>query len=281
MKHRLDHLVRTATGRGRAVGAFTCYDLATAHGVVSAAAEVGEGVVLLVSPSTAARPYGLDLIRGLRAVADAAPVPACVELDHAGDLGLVERAVDAGADAVLVDGSKLGYEENVRLILDARERLAGREVVFEAELGRISGNEDVAALIESGSSELTDPDQATDFVRRTGVDLLAVSVGNVHGTYRGEPVIDHDRLSALAAAVDVPLVLHGASGLPATTLRRCIGQGVGKINVNTELRRAVLERLAISVPAALDEGLNLEAVLADWSDTVSTQVRAMVTTFAA
>lgn len=280
MQQRLDHLARAALARGRSAGAFTCYDLATAHGVVTAAADAGEGVVLLVSPSTAARTYGLDLVRSLRAVADAAPVPVSVQLDHAGDLDLVERVVGAGADAVLVDGSRGGYEENVRLVLAARERLAGRDVVLEAELGRISGDEDVAALVASGSGELTDPAQAADFVRRTGVDLLAVSVGNVHGTYQGEPVIDHERLAAVAATVDVPLVLHGASGLPAETLRRCVGQGVGKVNVNTELRGAVLGRLATTVPAALADGLNLEAVLADWSVEVSGQVRAMLSRLA-
>lgn len=281
MRARLDTIARTALSRGRAAGAFTCYDLATAHGVVAAATEAGEGVALLVSPSTAAKPYGPHLVRALRALADQAEVPVSVQLDHAADLDLVSRIVDAGADAVLVDGSREGYEGNVELVLRARELLAGRDVVLEAELGRIEGNEDVATLIASDAGELTDPGQAAEFVERTGVELLAVSIGNVHGTYQGDPVLDHDRLDAIAAAVDVPLVLHGASGLPARTVARCVASGVGKINVNTELRRAVLRHLDEEVPAALDAGANLESVLTSWSDVARRQVLQLVEGFTA
>jgi tagatose 1,6-diphosphate aldolase GatY/KbaY len=281
MRARLDTIARSALARGRAAGAFTCYDLATAYGVVDAATEADEGVVLLVSPSTAARPYGPQLVRSLRTVADDAPVPVSVQLDHAADLDLITRIVAAGADAVLVDGSKQGYEGNVELLLRARERLAGQDVVLEAELGRIEGDEDVATLIASDAGELTDPAQAAEFVERTGVELLAVSIGNVHGTYVGEPVLDHNRLDAVAATVDVPLVLHGASGLPAGAVSRSIASGVGKINVNTELRRAVLEHLAEAVPAALDRGANLESVLTSWSDVARRQVLRMVEGFTA
>ena len=281
MRARLDTIARSALSQDRAAGAFTCYDLATAYGVVDAATEVGQGVVLLVSPSTAARPHGPHLVRSLRALADDAAVPVSVQLDHASDLDLIERIVDAGADAVLVDGSKQGYDGNLALILQARERLAGRDVVLEAELGRIEGNEDVATLITSDAGELTDPAQAAEFVERTGVDLLAVSVGNVHGTYVGDPVLDHDRLDAVAAAVDVPLVLHGASGLPADTIRRTVASGVGKINVNTELRRAVLQHLATAAPVALDGGANLEKVLSGWADVARQQVLQVMRAFTA
>ncbi|WP_159793075.1 class II fructose-bisphosphate aldolase [Puerhibacterium puerhi] len=264
MRANLSAIVRSALDRGRAAAAFTCYDLTTATGVVDVATELGEGVVLLVSPSTAAKPYGPHLVRALRALADDAAVPVSVQLDHAADLDLIVRTVDAGADAVLVDGSKAGYTGNVALLRRARERLSGRHVVLEAELGRIEGNEDVAALIASGAGELTDPGEAAQFVRDTEVDLLAVSIGNVHGRYLGEPVLDHARLSAIAAAVDVPLVLHGASGLPTETVRRCVAAGVGKINVNTELRRAVLECLTAEAPGALEHGANIESLLGSW-----------------
>ncbi|HKX66602.1 MAG TPA: class II fructose-bisphosphate aldolase [Intrasporangium sp.] len=281
MQTRLDAIVHSALDRGRAAGAFTCYDLATAYGVVQAATEAGQGVILLVAPSTAARPYGPHLVRALRALADTAPVPVSVQLDHADDLDLVLRTVRAGADAVLVDGSKQGYEGNVELLLRARELLARHDVVLEAELGRIEGNEDVARLIASGGGELTDPGQAADFVERTGVDLLAVSIGNVHGSYLGEPLIDHGRLDAIRAAVEVPLVLHGASGLPVETVRRCISSGVGKINVNTELRRAVLEHLIDQAPVALHRGADLESLLGSWSDVVRHQVLSLIEGFTA
>lgn len=280
MRARLDTIARAALAEERAAGAFTCYDLATAYGVVDAATEVGQGVVLLVSPSTAARPYGLALVRSLRALADHAAVPVSVQLDHASDLDLISRIVEAGADAVLVDGSKQGYDGNLALVTRAREVL-GPDIVLEAELGRIEGDEDVATLIASDAGQLTDPGQAAEFVQQTGVDLLAVSIGNVHGTYVGDPVLDHDRLDAIAAAVDVPLVLHGASGLPGDTVRRTVASGVGKINVNTELRRAVLQHLAEAAPEALEGGANLESVLTSWSDVARRQVLQVMGSFTA
>lgn len=281
MRTRLDTLVRSAQSAGRAAGAFTCYDLTTAAAVVAAAADRDEGVVLLVSPSTAATTYGQTLVRALRTLADHAPVPVSIQLDHAGDLDLILRTVEAGADAVLVDGSKGGYAANVALVLQARELLADHDVALEAELGRIEGNEDVAALVAAGAAGLTDPAQAKDFVAQTGVDLLAVSIGNVHGSYLGDPVIDHERLDDIAAEVDLPLVLHGASGLSPLTVRRCITSGVGKINVNTELRTAVLERLAATVPAALAHGANLESVMRSWSDEARNQVSQILSSLVA
>jgi tagatose 1,6-diphosphate aldolase GatY/KbaY len=281
MRAHLDRLARSAVERGRAVGAFTCYDFATAYGVVAAATQLDEGVALLISPSTAATAYGQDLVRGLRSMADHAPVPVSIQLDHASDLELIRRTVESGADAVLVDGSRNGYAGNVELVRQAADVLRDLDCALEAELGRIAGDEDVAALIASGSMALTDPDQAAEFVRETGVGLLAVSVGNVHGSYLGQPVIDHDRLDALAASVDVPLVLHGASGLPPATLRRCVASGVGKVNVNTELRTALLTHLAESTPAVLTNGANLERLMNEWTQVASAQVTKVLATLTA
>lgn len=147
---------------------------------------------------------------------------------------------------------------------------------------------EVRAMIEVGAAELfagrvTDPeltamDADLDKMRAAHA---RTDVGNVHGTYQGDPVLDHDRLDAIAAAVDVPLVLHGASGLPARTVARCVASGVGKINVNTELRRAVLRHLDEEVPAALDAGANLESVLTSWSDVARRQVLQLVQGFTA
>ncbi|MGB3258365.1 MAG: class II fructose-bisphosphate aldolase [Ornithinimicrobium sp.] len=279
MRTRLDQIVRAARSQSRAAGAFTCYDLATAIGVVAAAEKTDQGVVLLVSPTTAATDYGQHLVRSLRQLADHAPVPVSVQLDHASDLALITRTVAAGADAVLVDGSKQGDEANIALILEARRRLPG-ETVIEAELGRIQGNEDVATLIASGGGELTDPDGAVAFVERAEVDLLAVSVGNVHGTYLGDPVLDYDRLDAISSRVDVPLVLHGASGLPPEMTQRSIELGIGKINVNTELRTAVLTHLSSAAPAALEHGSNVEELLASWSGVVTARAEEILAGFA-
>lgn len=272
MRSRLDEIARSCGTRGKAVGAFTCYDLATAHAVVRAAIDLSEPVVLLVSPATAASRYGSDLVAGVRAVADRAPIPVSVQLDHARDLDVVRRTVKAGADAVLIDGSHLGLADNIEFVRAAKAAL-GADVVVEAELGRINGNEDVALSTGSGTEGLTDPDEARMYVEATGADLLAVSVGNVHGRYAGEPSIDQPRLAAIAQRVHVPLVMHGASGLSSEVLRECVGNGISKVNVNTELRQQLLNYLDTAVPAALGAGLNLDRLFAGWTADVRDMAR--------
>lgn len=249
-------LVAERGRRGAAAGAFTCYDLETARGVLRAAAAVGAPVILLVSPQSFRRPGGDALLAALRAAAELAPGPACVQLDHVDDLGLVERAFELGAGAVMADGSKLPLEDNVAFVRAAAERAraAGGEV--EAELGRVEGDEDVAAAAEAGL--LTDPAEARAFVEQTGAACLAVSIGNVHGAYARPPALDWPRLDALREQVEVPISLHGASGLPESDVQRAIRAGVAKINVNTELRGRYLAVTAERLESVRDGSRLLE-----------------------
>jgi len=268
MQTRLDHLVTSALQQGSAVPAFTCYDFTTALAVVGAAEESGTGVILLVAPKTAATANGLRLISALRGLADAATVPVAVQLDHASDLHVMADAVRAGADSVLADGSSLPYEDNIALVQAARA-LLGSDVVLEAELGGLAGDEDRA--FEAGQSGvdvagLTDSAQVEDFVSRTGAELLAVAVGNVHGKYKGEPKIRWDVLQDIAARIHIPLVLHGASGIPAEELVKAAAMNVGKVNFNTELRTGVLATLQDQLPAHRADGENLQGLLALWNE---------------
>jgi tagatose 1,6-diphosphate aldolase GatY/KbaY len=233
---------------GAAAGSFTCYDVTTACGVVHAAEAADVPVILLVSEASVASRDGRLLLPALGAVARSARVPVCVQFDHASSLGLIGEALASGAvGAVLADGSRLPYEDNVAFASAARE-LAGRHgAEIEVELGHVEGGEDVAAATAAG--KLTDPTAAADFVAATGASCLAVSIGNVHGTYSAAPALDWTRLDAIRAAVDVPLSLHGASGLPQGDLRRAVAAGVAKVNVNTEVR----ERIFAMLDSRLDE----------------------------
>jgi tagatose 1,6-diphosphate aldolase GatY/KbaY len=267
MRTRLDHLVTSALQRGSAVPAFTCYDFTTALAVVGAAEESGRGVILLVAPKTAATPNGLRLIAALRGLADAASEPVSVQLDHASDLDVMAGAVAAGADSVLADGSSLPYEDNIELVRKARA-LLGPDVVLEAELGGLAGDEDRAfGADEAGVSVagLTDSAQVEDFVSRTGAELLAVAVGNVHGKYKGEPQVRWDVLQDIAVRTHIPLVLHGASGIPAEELVKAASMNVGKVNFNTELRTGVLATLQEQLPVHRADGENLQALLGHWN----------------
>lgn len=269
MRTRLDHLVTSALQHGSAVPAFTCYDFTTALAVVAAAEEAGQGVILLVAPKTAATTNGLRLIAALRGLADDAAVPVSVQLDHATDLNVIADAVAAGADAVLADGSALPFEDNVALVCKARA-LLGADVVVEAELGGLAGDEDRAFGADAASAGdavagLTDSAQVEEFVSRTGADLLAVAVGNVHGKYKGEPQLRWDLLQDIAVQTHLPLVLHGASGIPAEELAKAAAMNVGKVNFNTELRTGVLTVLQEQVPLHRADGENLQGLLGHWT----------------
>lgn len=281
MRVRLDSLVSAALKRGSAVPAFTCYDFTTALAVVAAAEDAGLGAILLVSPSTAATPGGLRLIAALRGLADVAGVPVAVQLDHASDLRVIADAVAAGADSVLVDGSSLDYEDNIALVRAARAALDGAgfagEIVIEAELGGLAGNEDRAFGADAagnapgpGTAGLTDSAQVEDFVARTGAQLLAVAVGNVHGKYQGEPELRWDVLQDIAVRTRIPLVLHGASGIPAAELVKAASMNVGKVNFNTELRTGVLETLETHTAAHRRDGENLQGLLSEWGAAAGT-----------
>lgn len=267
MRVRLDHLVTSALHQGSAVPAFTCYDFTTALAVVAAAEQAGRGAILLVAPKTAATSNGLRLISALRGLADAADVPVAVQLDHATDLRVMADAVAAGADSVLADGSALPYEDNIALVVAARSLLGG-DVVLEAELGGLAGDEDRAfGADQSGVAVagLTDSAQVEDFVSRAGADLLAVAVGNVHGKYKGEPQLRWDVLQDIAVRTHIPLVLHGASGIPAEELVKAAAMNVGKVNFNTELRTGVLATLAEQLPGHRADGENLQGLLGHWN----------------
>jgi tagatose 1,6-diphosphate aldolase GatY/KbaY len=267
MRTRLDHLVTAALQQGSAVPAFTCYDFTTALAVVGAAEDVGRGVILLVAPKTAAGPDGLRLIAALRGLADAASVPVSVQLDHASDLRVMADAVTAGADSVLADGSSLAYEDNIALVREARAVL-GAGVVLEAELGGLAGDEDRAFGADQAGvavAGLTDSAQVEDFVARTGAELLAVAVGNVHGKYKGDPQLRWDVLQDIAVRTHIPLVLHGASGIPAGELVKAAAMNVGKVNFNTELRTGVLSTLQDQLPAHRADGENLQGLLGHWN----------------
>ncbi len=245
-------LLEERRARGAAAGAFTCYDVTTALGVVQAAEARAEPAILLVAEASFRAPPGRALVRALLAVAEEARVPMAVQLDHVADDALVDAALAAGVGAVMADGSTLPPADNAAFVAAVRGRAGGAGV--EAELGHVAGGEDVAAATEAGA--LTDPGEAAAFVAATGCDCLAVSIGNVHGRYASPPRLDWERLARIRAAVDVPLSLHGASGLPDEDVRRAVALGVAKVNVNAELRERYLTRLRERLPAALD-GLRL------------------------
>lgn len=190
----------------------------------------------------------------MRLALDAArssPARLGVHLDHSRDLDEITACLEAGYTSVMIDGSHLPFAENIALTREAVRRARDHGAWVEAELGALAGDEDVSTNATAAGAPMTDPAQAAEFVAETGVDALAVAVGNVHG-FTAHPVrLDLTRLSAIREAVPVPLVLHGASGLPEDQLLGALKRGVAKINVNAELRRAYLRAVQDELPTAL------------------------------
>jgi tagatose 1,6-diphosphate aldolase GatY/KbaY len=260
---RFAEILDDARTARRAVGAFTCYDVTTALGVLRAADEVGVPTILLVSNASFTGQNGPPLVVALTAVAAHAQASACVQLDHVSDLETIERAIELGIGAVMADGSRMSVEDNALFVKEAVRLAARAGAGVEAELGHIEGGEDVATATRAGA--LTDPDDAFEFVARSEADCLAVSIGNVHGAYAEPPSLDWSRLAQIRDRVAIPLSLHGASGLSEHDLRTAVTRGIVKVNVNAELRRRAFLELGDRL-AELASGyrlLELQEGLAD------------------
>jgi tagatose 1,6-diphosphate aldolase GatY/KbaY len=234
-------MLRRAWAQRCALVGFSIYNLEQGLGVVRAAE--AEGVpVLLQAGSSAFRYAGREpLARLAQGLAQTASVPVGIHLDHATELSEIDACLRLGYTSVMFDGSALALDENVRVTCEVVTRAHRAGAWVEAELAGIAGDEDESAGAEAGA--LTDPQLAAEFVAATGVDALAVAVGNVHGMPAEPASLDLELLGRIADAVAVPLVLHGASGVPEGDVAAAIALGVAKLNVNTELRRAFREAL--------------------------------------
>jgi tagatose 1,6-diphosphate aldolase GatY/KbaY len=244
---RFGKVLALAREAGRAVGAFTCYDLLGFEAVVRAAESRRAPVIVLVSLSSFVAEGGERLVRAFAAAARGSSVEVLLQLDHAPDERLIERAADCGVDAVMADGSKLPFAENLAFTRAVASSVRPRGIGVEAELGRVEGHEDEAGETLSGA--MTEPDEADKLVEESGVDCLAVAVGNVHGHYSGTPELDWARLEEIRGRIPTLLSLHGASGLPEADLERAVSLGVTKFNVNTELRAAYFRHLGEDLDA--------------------------------
>jgi tagatose 1,6-diphosphate aldolase GatY/KbaY len=234
-------LVREARSKGVAIGAFNTYNLEITRAIVAAAEKLSQPVILQLGVPTI-KASGEPLVMATLAAARVAQVPVAVHLDHCPDLDLIEACFAWGLSSALADGSHLPFAQNVAFTRRAVDLAARYGGAIEAELGYLAGTED-GMTVEERASSLTDPTQAREFVAETRAALLAVSIGNVHGYTPAPPPLDFARLVQVAIQVDVPLVLHGASGIPQEDIQRAIPMGIAKLNVNTEVRTAFLRAI--------------------------------------
>ena len=182
-------------------------------------------------------------------LAKAAKAPVALHLDHGVDMDYLKRAIDLGFNSVMIDASGYGFEDNVRITKEAADYAHAHGVDIEAEIGHVGGTTESPTEMEESESVYTTVEEATAFVRQTGVDSLAVSIGTSHGVYKNSknPELNFTRLKELADSVPVPLVLHGGSGTGDDNLKRCVKEGITKVNVFTEFTTAALEHAAKAV----------------------------------
>jgi ketose-bisphosphate aldolase len=247
-----------ARARGTAIAAITTYTLESTRAICLAAEQAGAPVIIQAGSSSAGA-VGLDLLAATAlAAAERSVARVGVHLDHATDVDEIRHCLDLGYTSVMIDGSHLPFEDNVAVTRGVVEAARPKGAWVEAELGALAGQEDVSTTAQPGGGEFTDPDQAAEFAARTGVDALAVAVGNVHGLTTTPVRLDLDRLRAIASATPTPLVLHGASGLPEADLLAAVRGGVVKVNFNAELRRAYLSAVASAVSEPGDDVRRLQ-----------------------
>lgn len=258
-------LLTLAKKGGYAVGAFNINNLEILQAVVSAG-EVEKSPAIIAVSEGAIQYAGLAYIVSMaRTASDQASVPLSLHLDHGKDLEIIRSCIENGFTSVMIDGSHLELEENIAITRKVVEWAKKKAVSVEGELGRLRGIEDKVSVSER-EAFLTDPQAAEEFVKKTEVDALAIAIGTSHGAYKfkGEVKLDFERLKEIARRVDIPLVLHGASGVPQSVLekaerfgaklpgakgipddaiQRAVSLGIAKINIDTDLRLSFIGAL--------------------------------------
>lgn len=242
-------LLENARRGGYAVPAFNVDNLESVLGVLRAAENTDRPVIIQTIPRTL-RYGGIPVYSAMvRSLYKGNP-DISIHLDHGGDVGICKACIDAGYTSVMIDGSALDFDGNVGLTKEVVDVAHPLGISVEGELGTIGGKEETQSEIK-----YTEVSEAEEFVLRTGVDSLAIGVGTAHGVYKGVPHIAVDRIEEIAAKINTPLVLHGASGLSDEVIIACIKAGISKINFATQLRQAFTQGLKEGIaenPEAFD-----------------------------
>ena len=230
-------ILMKAQQEGYAVGAFNAENMEMVQAIVAAAEELSSPVIIQTTPGSL-QYADTDMFFGMvNAEAKKAKVPVALHLDHGNSAELCAKAILSGYTSIMIDGSKLAFSENVALTKKVVEFAHAMGVPVEGELGTVGGKEDTHEVKDSEQS-YTDPEEAKEFAEQTGVDFLAVGIGNAHGFYKGVPKLRFDILEKTQSLVSIPIVLHGASGIPDEDVKKSTGLGICKVNFATELRDA-------------------------------------------
>lgn len=248
----VDSLLTEAKKGGYAVGAFNCNNMEIVQAIIAAAEQEKSPVIIQASQGAikyAGLPYIVSLVR---TAAEQASVPVALHLDHGTSFDQVIQCIGSGFTSVMIDWSKYPLEENIAMTKQILSVARPLGVSVEAELGKIGGTED-DVTVSDREATFTDPDEAARFVEETGIRSLAVAIGTAHGQYKGEPKLDFDRLKEIVEKTNIPIVLHGSSGVPDAALQEAVRLGVCKINIDTNIREAFTEGVREALAANPNE----------------------------
>jgi tagatose 1,6-diphosphate aldolase GatY/KbaY len=248
-----------ATEEKYAVGAFNCTNLIQMGAVVEAAVELKAPLILQasVAPSKFLKPQVIAAI--YKTLAESAPIPICLHLDHCNEVDFCRECADAGYTNIMIDASKQDFPENIRQTREVVDYCHGLgNISVEGELGTVSGVEDQVKVAED-EAQLCDPEQALEFVDKTGIDIFAPAIGTAHGVYKTKnPKIDFERLEKTAALINgkeirAPLVVHGGTGLQPDVVKTLVSLGGAKYNVSTDLKHTLIDTTYDYITANRDQ----------------------------
>ena len=294
----LEHL-RAGRASGWAVGGFNVYNLESTRAVIAAATNLRAPVMIQTSEGAVEHAGFGNIASIVRRLAEEAPVPVALHMDHGKSIEVARAAVEAGYTSVMIDTSRLPLEENIAATREIVEFAHARDVQVEAEIGQLAGIEDLGE--EEAEATFTVPEEAVRFVADTGVDSLTITIGTSHGAFKfiGEPRLDFDRLESIAHLIDNPIVLHGASavsaddvafaqqygarlpearGIPEEFIKRAISLGVAKINTDSDLRLAALGRMR-QVLTERPDIFNIYELLGEVEEAIRSSVEARIRLF--
>lgn len=238
--------MQKAQEKGVAIAAFNVHNLETIQAVMEGAAEEMAPVIIQTTPGTL-KHAGLHNVAAIvKAQAALYDIPVALHVDHCTSFDTIVKCIQHGYTSVMIDSAELPYEENIQSVRRVVEVAHAAGVFVEAEIGRIGGVED-DMFINEEEAAFTVPEEAADFAQATGIDSLAIAIGTAHGMYKGEPKLDFARLSAIRKLVQIPLVLHGASGVPDDSIRESLTRGIVKINIATELKLPMADAIRASL----------------------------------
>jgi len=248
-------ILKWANSRNIAVGAFNVYNFEGVKAVVEGAEQEGVPVIIQIHPASLER-GSKPLISMALEAARLSTVSISIHLDHIDRIDSINEGIDAGITSFMPDGSAYDYQENIEFTRSCAEKIIGIGGFVEGELGRLTGTED-SVTISDYQALLTDPLLVDEYVSKTKINALAICIGNVHGKYESEPKLDFQRLYKIRETIQLPLVMHGASGLSNEMISQCVLAGISKFNVNTELRQAYILGLSEAVNRDITDLLSI------------------------